>query len=59
LEQELSFETKADARQFFYDLRQKFIDWNYMEMDSDAFRNQEKEINTMLKRILHDEKSVQ
>lgn len=59
LKQDFPFENKEDARRFFYDLRQKFIDWNYQEMHSDKFKRQEKEINEMLKRILKDEKSVQ
>jgi V/A-type H+-transporting ATPase subunit A len=59
LKQDFPFESREDARRFFYDLRQKYIDLNYMEMQSDKFKRQEKEINEMIKRILKDEKSIQ
>jgi V/A-type H+-transporting ATPase subunit A len=36
---------KDEARTFFNRLRQKFIDWNYTEFQSDAFYNTEAEIN--------------
>ncbi|MBN1781424.1 V-type ATP synthase subunit A [bacterium] len=49
LESELQFADKEEARNFFYDLRQKFIDWNYLEWQSDEFRTQEKTIQTLIK----------
>ncbi|HDQ45589.1 MAG TPA: V-type ATP synthase subunit A [bacterium] len=43
------FKDKETARTFFYDLRQKFIDWNYIEWKSDEFKKQEKEIDALIK----------
>jgi len=48
LKAEFAFADKEDARKFFYDLRQKCIDWNYIEMGSDAFKKQEKTIQTLI-----------
>ena len=44
---EYSLDSKDDARSFFNRLRQKFIDWNYAEFESDAFKNAEKEIDAL------------
>ncbi len=35
------------ARSFFHRMRQRFIDWNYTEFESDAFRKAELEIDTL------------
>jgi V/A-type H+-transporting ATPase subunit A len=40
---------KDDARAFFNRMRQKFIDWNYKEFGSDAFREVEAEIDALYK----------
>jgi len=48
LGKEFVFDSKEDARTFFYDLRQKYIDWNYMEYESDDFNQQEKVINDLI-----------
>ena len=40
---------KDNARTFFNSLRQKFIDWNYTEFESDAFKKVEFEIDAMYK----------
>jgi V/A-type H+-transporting ATPase subunit A len=48
LRKEFSFEDKAKARDFFYNLRHKFIDWNYKEWESDEFKKQEKKIDGLL-----------
>ena len=48
LRKEFSFKDKAKARAFFYNLRHKFIDWNYKEWESDEFKKQEKEIDGLL-----------
>jgi V/A-type H+/Na+-transporting ATPase subunit A len=42
------FKEKDEARKYFYELRHKFIDWNYKEWDSEDFDRQEKEINNLL-----------
>ncbi len=44
----LDLETKDEARQYFYQLRQKFIDYNGSEEDSDRFKTLEQEIISML-----------
>ena len=43
LEKEFSFENKDAARKFFQHLEQKFIEWNSIEWQSDAFFEKEKE----------------
>lgn len=45
LDEDFSFEKKEDARRFFYELRHMFIDWNYKEQESEAFIEQEKNID--------------
>jgi len=40
---------KKEARNFFYDLRHRFLDWNYKRWDTDEFREQEQEIDKLLK----------
>ncbi|MBN1466704.1 V-type ATP synthase subunit A, partial [candidate division KSB1 bacterium] len=45
---EFAFDSKEEARSFFYDLRQKFIDWNYLEFESDEFKGQEKIITDLI-----------
>ena len=44
---DFAVESKDDARSFFNRLRQKFIDWNYTEFESDAFKKAEAEIDAM------------
>jgi V/A-type H+-transporting ATPase subunit A len=48
LNQEFRFENKEQARDFFSELRQKFIDWNYIEFESEGFKKQEKEIAALI-----------
>ena len=48
LAKDFDFNDKEEARTFFYDLRQKFIDWNYMEYESDDFKQQEKVITDLI-----------
>ena len=42
-----SIQNKDDARSFFNRMRQKFIDWNYTEFDSEAFKKAETEIDEL------------
>lgn len=42
-----SINFKDDARVFFNRFRQKFIDWNYTEFQSDAFKKAESEIDSL------------
>ncbi|MDR1363760.1 MAG: V-type ATP synthase subunit A [Spirochaetaceae bacterium] len=44
----LIFSTKDEARLWFNQLRQKFIDYNYSPMDSDRFKTLETELRGML-----------
>ena len=39
---------KEQVREFFYRLRQSFIDWNYTPMDTDEFREREEAIDHMI-----------
>ncbi|MBU0693387.1 MAG: V-type ATP synthase subunit A [Candidatus Omnitrophica bacterium] len=50
LKKELSFNQKDEARKFFYELRQLFIDWNYKEKISLEFKHQEEKIDDFLKK---------
>lgn len=45
---EFTIKTKDEARQYFYQLRQKFIDYNGSEADSESFKSLEQEIISML-----------
>ena len=47
LRKDFSFPDKGEARKFFYNMRQKFIDWNYKPWDSEEFRQQEHEIDQL------------
>ena len=40
-------ESKDDARSFFNRMRQRFIDWNYAEFQSEAFKKGEAEIDAL------------
>ncbi len=42
---EFQFEAKPEARQFFNELRQLTLDWNYIQMGTDEFVAQEKKID--------------
>ena len=44
---EYTVANKDDARSFINRLRQKFIDWNYTEFQSDAFKKTESEIDAL------------
>ena len=43
-------QSKDDARSFFNRLRQKFIDWNYTEFESEAFAKAESEIDELYRK---------
>jgi V/A-type H+-transporting ATPase subunit A len=49
LHTEFKFETKEEARQFFNDLRQLTLDWNYIKKGTDEFAAQEKKIDAHVK----------
>ncbi len=44
---EYAVNNKDEARNFFNRMRQKFIDWNYTEFESDAFKKAEAEIDAL------------
>lgn len=48
LRRDFSFREKKQARDFFYALRHKMIDWNYKKWDTDEFRSAEKQIDAFL-----------
>jgi V/A-type H+-transporting ATPase subunit A len=49
LREKFSFNDKAQARSFFHNLRHRCIDWNYKKWQSNEFKEQEKEIDSLLK----------
>ena len=46
---EFDMASKDDARAFFNRMRQRFINWNYTEFESDAFKKAEAEIDALYK----------
>jgi len=55
---EFPFDNKEDARSFFNRLRQNFIDWNYLDMDSTEFKEQEESIEKLIKEHSGNEKGL-
>jgi V/A-type H+-transporting ATPase subunit A len=49
LNTKFSFKEKDEARRYFLELRQLFIDWNYAPFNSDKFRAQETAIDAKVK----------
>lgn len=49
LHTEFTFSTKEEARSFFNGLRQKFLDWNGAQWESDDFKRMETELKDILK----------
>ena len=49
LERQFLIKDKQKARQFFYGLRQAFIDWNYAPWDTQQFKQQQEKIESLLK----------
>lgn len=58
LKTDFPFDDKEKARSFFNRLRQNFIDWNYLDMDSAEFKEQENAIDNLIKEHLGNEKSL-
>ena len=54
LTSDFNFESKDEARDFFTQLRQKFIDLNYIEMGNEDFQKQEEVITEMLEGITNE-----
>ncbi len=53
LDARFNFKDKEEARKFFVELRQIFIDWNYMKFKCDKFQYHENSINSKLKEFAH------
>ena len=58
LSTEFPFDDKEQTRSFFNRLRQNFIDWNYLEMDTAEYRKQEESIDKLIKEHSGNEKSL-
>jgi len=58
LETTFSLESKDKARDFFYRLRQLFIDWNYIPMDAHEFKTQEESISKIITEYSDNEKGL-
>jgi len=56
LKGKFSLSTKQEARSFFHQLRQTFLDWNSSEWGSDAFTQIEESLSTKVKAKLLIEK---
>ena len=54
LKKEFAIKDKTKARQFFYNLRQAFIDLNYKEWESQSFKTQQEKIETLLKETSYE-----
>ena len=48
LTKKFAFEQKSQTREFFHQLRQTFIDWNFIADDTDEFKSQEKKIDGLI-----------
>jgi V/A-type H+-transporting ATPase subunit A len=48
LESKFSFDDKEQARKWFLELRQLFLDWNYIAREDAAFEQQENAIDSKL-----------
>jgi V/A-type H+-transporting ATPase subunit A len=58
MEASYSFSDKDEARRFFQELRQAFVDWNYISMDDAKFAEAEEKIDRKIGEKLSNEKSV-
>ncbi len=54
LDGHFKFVDKSEARRYFLELRQLFIDWNYIDMSDSKFAEDESQINAKLKeKMIH------
>ena len=42
-----NIDSKKDVRAFFNEMRQKFLDWNSVQIDDERYAKYEKEINDL------------
>jgi V/A-type H+-transporting ATPase subunit A len=54
IKKDFTFEDRDDARRYFQQLRQKFINWNSSEFESKEFKDIEKEVHDMVSRSEQD-----
>lgn len=55
LDADFEFASKEDARRYIQELRQLFIDWNYVKQDSDEFKKLEKSIDKKIVGSIREE----
>lgn len=53
-----NFTSKDHARNFFHTLRQSCMDWNYIEWETEEFKEQEKKIRKMIDEVKKNEESI-
>ncbi len=58
LKSKFTFKDKSTARHFFNQLRQLFIDWNYIDMHEDKFKEQENKIIKLIEEYSSDAESL-
>ncbi|HRR28531.1 MAG TPA: V-type ATP synthase subunit A, partial [Victivallales bacterium] len=58
LKKDYKFSEKDEARKFFQELRQLFIDWNYIAMDDEKFTEMEKKIDSKIKEKADNAQSI-
>ena len=58
LESDMHFDDKASARRWFHQLTQTTRDWNRTTMDSDAFKDIQQKLETLLAEVSDHAKSV-
>lgn len=58
LKEKFVFESRDEARIFFYELRRLFIDWNYKEDGAPDFKNQERLIDDFVHNQTHREVKI-
>lgn len=58
LDTSFHLESKENARDFFNRLRQLFIDWNYIKMDSSEFKTQKESISKLIMEYSENEKGL-
>ncbi|HOK05492.1 MAG TPA: hypothetical protein PLN24_09590, partial [Victivallales bacterium] len=58
LKKDYKFSAKDEARKFFQELRQLFIDWNYIAMDDEKFTEMEKKIDSKIKEKADNAQSI-
>lgn len=58
LESEFNFDGKETARKFFLNLRQKFIEWNSVEWDTDQFKAKQDQLKNLVAERVNRAKDI-